>query len=380
MIRGFQRRLAKRRRVSTAIGTLVCVAILLGMSFGLEGRGSRPPLSVSVLSVRQTPGSLVVTLRLTASSGTIGVHLALLPGRSLSSVTEAYVFSDPAFFLRFGTASDLVGLEVRISDYLAALSPAIPVAFVDAQALPSVLEANPHSALIDFAYDTLPESLLAENSSLLKTWIEGGGTLIWAGGPLAYFEGNILPNGTLHHEDLGWAGQVALTGFSLEDPIGNPASRSYGPLVGTVETPLASAFGMTYPGTPDGANLSQLLLHNGTDLGFDASPVGSASARTSAAYIPVGEGRIVYFGGGIWGDQVGVIPDADGLLSSDIELLLGSGYAPDSGPTFATEITVNSLRADTVTLMVPSSNGPYVAIASSSVGTATLFFWSTQLV
>lgn len=372
-------RQSRSRRLTASLVTFVLVLALVATAFVLERRSQSPPLTAAIASVQAGPSSINVTLRLTARDGAINVHVAVIPGESLPPVSRVLVFYDPAFFLRFGTTVDVVGLEDRLSEYLSALSPSIPVSFVDSAQLPTALSDNPNAAFIDFCYATLPDTVLSTNSTLLHTWISGGGTLIWAGGPLAFFEGNPTPTGGFQYEDLGWSGQSAVVGFPLEDSIGDPAAVSAGPLLASNESSAGSALGISYDGTPDGANTTELAEHNGTDLGFDSAHVGEAAPRTSLAFVPVGDGRVFFFGGAIWGDGEGIIPNAAGYLASDIALLLETGYFPLHGPSVAENVTLHALTPTLVTLRASGQYTHMIALVTSTAGPISLFLWSRQV-
>lgn len=365
-------------RTTISICAIVCAFLLLALCVSLEARANEPPLTVSVVSTQAGENSFSVTLRFTARDGAIGVHDSLVPGESSNPVNHVFVLYDPNMFVRFGTPNDVVGLEERIGDYLNQLSTPIPVSLVSSSQLLPDLESNPHAAFIDFAYATIPDNVFSPNTTMLRSWIASGGTLIWAGGPLAYFEGHVTSAGSFVYDNLGWAGQQDLTGFPLEDAIGNPASRSYGPLIGTSESTVGASLGIMYPGTPDGANLTEVLRHNGTDLGFDAA-VGSTSERTSLVFVPINQGRLFYFGGAIWGDGLGIVPGADSSLSTDIELLVGTGYSPLPGPTTFTNVTLTYGSPLEQTLSVSGTYNHFVVIVSSTFGPTSLFLWSRQV-
>jgi hypothetical protein len=352
----------------------------VGGAVALESRTRGAPISVTIDSIVTASGSASVEISLRASYGAIDAHVALLSGISESRVSSVFVFEDPGYFLRFGNLVDVVGLETRLSDYFSELSPPIPVSFVDAAELPTILLSNPHAALVDFAYDTLPDSVFSANTTLLKTWITAGGTLVWAGGPLAFFEGHTLPGGGFEHEDLGWRGQVDLTGYDLEDTDGNPAVLSAGPLLGTNESPIGSALGIEFDGTPDGANTTQLALHNGTDLGFDSASSPEASSRTSLAFVPIGQGRLFYFGGAAWGDGIGTIPNGAGLVSADIGLLLGTGFVPEPGPAVSETVGLTDFHPTELRLNVSGSYTHLIVVVTSTTGAVSLFVWSKQVV
>ncbi|MGB6500283.1 MAG: hypothetical protein WBG19_02625 [Thermoplasmata archaeon] len=369
----------RRTFLSTAILSILIVALLASESLLLQTRVHQAPLRVSISNVEAGPSEFSAELRLEATEGSIAAHLALLSGTRVSDIEKVFVFYDPGYSVRFANPTDVIGLGNRLADYLGALTPAISVSFVSASQLPVALTSNPHSALVDFGYGTLPDSVFSHNVTLLKSWLNGGGLLFWAGGPLAYFEGHIIAGGGFQHVDLGWNGQIDLVGYQLEDPIGNPARDSSGPLLSQNETLLGESLGVTYAGTADGANTSELGLHNGTDLGFDSPAGGAESPRTSLAYVPVGSGGVYFFGGAIWGTGFGVVPEADALLSGDMGLLVGIGYRPEIGPTTSSDVSVRYLGQLDVTLVLAGSYSHVVALVTSSVGPAYFFVWSDQI-
>lgn len=381
MARRSSGRLARSSTLAVPIALLVAALMILmaGEATVLHLREDSAPLGVSIQITQSTPTEFSALFQLVANQGSIVAHVALLPGEKSKPVSQVLVFYDPAFTVRFANPSDVIGLTNRLADYLHSLNPSISVSTVDSAGLPDALAGSPNAALVIFGYGTLPDDVFSHNVTLLKTWIEGGGILIWAGGPLAYFEGHSLASGGFQHEDLGWNGQVDLAGFQLEDPIGDPAVHSSGPLTSTTESPLGYALGIQYPGTADGANVTELEGHNGSDVGFDSNSTGKESPRTSLAYIPVGQGGIYYFGGAIWGTGFGVVPEADTLLSGDMALLIGTGYRPSQGPEGANQLTVGYLKksSDSLSLIGPPSH--VTAEVTSTIGTAYLFIWSEEL-
>lgn len=374
------RRPRRRWLASATVGMVVCVALLGLETISLASRAYSQPIDVSTTLLYSGQGTFDVQFRLSSTVGAIGAHVALLPGSLAPRVSKVMVFYDPAFHVRFANGVDVVGLGTRIAAYLSRFAPAVPVDFVDAMSLPSELNESSHAALVVFGYDTLPDSVFSAHVSFLRGWIEGGGILVWAGGPLAYFEGHVNSSGVFVHEDLGWSGQTDLLGFPLEDSIGNPATRSSGPLVSGNETLLGESLGVSYAGTADGANVSELSAHNGTDVGFDSQPVGAESPRTSVAFIPLGKGGVFYFGGAIWGTGFGTVPDADASLSGDIALLLGTGYEPSRGPADSENVTINYLGSTSAVLGVSASYPHMTGLVTSRLGPTYLFQWARQLV
>ncbi len=366
---------ARRLWTGPVVFTVVFAIILSGEASVLEPRSSSGPLAVEEQLTQTAADQVTATFRLTALAGTIEVHLALLPGAT-RRVTSVAVFYDPAFAVRFANPSDVLGLEARLASYLTEAHPRVTTTLVDAAGLPAYLANNPNGAVVIFGYGTLPDDVFSKNVTLLKQWIDEGGELIWAGGPLGYFEGHVTPAGTFQHSDLGWNGQLDLLGFPLEDPIGNPATKSQGPLLSYSQSGLGQALGIVYSGTADGANVTEVVVHNGTVMGFNSTSQNGSAPRTSLAYIPVSNGGVFYFGGALWGTGYGVVPQADLILSGDVTLLAGTGYVPLPGPAASANVTVYEFHSITKSLVLSGAPTQVLPIASSVAGGAYLFLWS----
>lgn len=325
----------KKRSVSD-IELALCVTIVVllcceGFSAGYPPE--RSVLSVAVYQSLQTSPPEVSVL-VGSAAGSMSVRISVLPGTIGGSQSRAvYLFEDPGFPLRYAATNDLLGFWSRTVDYLRSITPDVVTGTVDSSQLPGFLSSHPNSTLVVFGYGELPSSVLSENSSLLRDWLLNGGTLFWAGGPIGFYEGSVNATGQYVHQDLGWNGQLMLLGFPLTDPIGNPSTHSAGPAVSAIPTPLGTALGISFPGTSDAANVSQVSAHGGFSLGFESSPTTGPSEpapRTSLAYVPVGKGSLFFFGGAIWGYGTGSVSNADLDLSSDVGLLAGLGFVPTS--------------------------------------------------
>jgi hypothetical protein len=132
------------------------------------------------------------------------------------------------------------------------------------------LATHPNATLVDLESGILPADMLAPNSTALADWLDGGGTLIWSGGPLGFYQsvadgkGNQVIRGT-------WAAQGELLGFPLVDPTGNNTSLAPvgepGPLTGSTVAPVGDGLQTAYWGVPYGANTTVLAEHLGVDIG-----------------------------------------------------------------------------------------------------------------
>jgi hypothetical protein len=305
------------------------------------------------------------------------VHLGLLEGTTTNvSGRSLYVWFDPEYPAREAAPSDLLGLEERVANELQEFGSPLRARLADTPELLQVLRSQPRAMVAIIGGGTLPDPLFGGPTPLLRSWVESGGTLFWAGTPLGYYDGNETWNGSLSNEDLGWEGQERLLGFPLEDPIGDPSKEAAGPLYSDTPSPLGAALGISYEGTADGANVSQVEAAGGTDLGFIAATPSdpSASERTSLAYLPLGEGGIYYFGGGIWTTGLGSIPDADLTLSDDLALLAGIGFVPGGALGTSANVLVENDQTVQVTVQLPGPRMPVVALVESEVSGNILAF------
>lgn len=367
-------------RIPVGAVSIVVVVLLAAETVALIPRAHSVPLEVSATLLESGPTYSSARFSLETRYGNLMTHLALLPGIRDRTVNCLIVYKDPTVPLRYASQSDLEGLVSRISQFLQDFGSNIPVITTNATELSGVLEHNPHGTLLDFGYGSLPSSVISRNTTLLVSWIMGGGTLIWAGGPLGYFESTPSANdGVTFSSSLGWEGQIEIAGFPLEDPIGDPAKASAGPLLGMHPSVLAKALGMMYQGTIDGANTSQLLAAGGFDIGWDSSPGSGQSIRTSIASIPRGLGYIFYFGGALWGDGSGVVPGADVELSGDIALLLSTGYLPGQGFATSLNILVTPTGGQSFTLAVFGNDPHLIALVTSKFGDIYTIIWVREL-
>lgn len=364
--------------------TLTCIAIACGLLLFGEvatagARWGNFPIRVTVDSVLIADGKVSVSITLRSTEGVLGGHVALLSGTTLTIPSHVFVFYDPAFPSSYTSTSDILWLKSELAQNLAIYSPGVRVSFVNADQLPETLLTNPKAALIDFGYGIIPSDVFGPNTSLLRSWIEGGGTFIWAGGPLAYFIGMNLPNGGFQEVDLGWAGQVALVGYNLEDPVGNPSVHSYGALVANNESELCAALGLEYKGTADGANVSQVNAHGGRVLGYLSHGVGPSSDRTSLAWLPLGSGSLYFFGGATWANGLGMVPNADVTLSADLAFILSIGFIPDPEATSFIDVNIPPYGSTSVTLVDFTPGPDQLVLVSSTVAGTYLSLWFDRI-
>lgn len=372
-----------RKRWGPAATLLALGLVLLAVEGGaFLVAQARPDLGVSAASTFLGNGSVSVAFTLSAGALPLAAHVALLPGSTgaLRDPTVLY-FADTRFPSLYASPSDTFSIGSRIATYFPLLGSHDRIVFADASTLGGLLLNHPYGTLVVAGGGVLPDSIFSPVSDTLKNWVLGGGTLVWAGGPLGYSSGYLGADGQFVYDSLYWAGQTDFLGFPLTDPNAGGAANStppgtYAPSPGR----LAAALGITYQGVPTGANVTRLEAHGGFALGFISGrdPTGAAP-RTSLAFLTVGAGSVYYFGGAVFQGGVGYVPQGSVNVSEDIALLLALGYRPAAGASAYVDMTVGSFATRSLTLEVPMPPAGLVAFVRSSVQGGVLIFWSAAV-
>ncbi|MCI4370547.1 MAG: hypothetical protein L3J81_04370, partial [Thermoplasmata archaeon] len=250
-----------RSSAPATVAAVVVIALLtleVGVTSAVAG-SPRSVLQVSVLSVVNGFSNVVTTIRLTAGTIALAVHVGILPGTERFP-GPIHVFADPSYPEPNGSFTTTEEVAERVALALSGSGDSVPIDTVNGGALPALLAAGPVGTLVVLG-GLVPDTVLSNSSTTLAAWVTGGGTLMWAGGPLGWSEGHPTPGGFVS-DPLGWQGQLDLVHYPMSD-VGRP-----GPLLSWNASPIAAAFGTTYNGTPAGADTSAVGGNGGVDLGL----------------------------------------------------------------------------------------------------------------
>jgi hypothetical protein len=357
-------------RIAYAVGAAF-VILLSVESLAVLVADQTPPLSESLASVETANGSIKITLEVRAGAAPIQVHAGLVPGILVKGL-PIYVFADARYPGPFATYTQIREIGERLMLGLPQTS------FIDDGELLQLIQSGSPGVLLVLG-GLVPDTVMSNSTALLANWVHDGGLLVWAGGPLGFDEGHPSPPGPFNWESMGWAGQDILAGFPLTDP-GVP-----GPLLAANPTSLSKALGTTYDGTPAGANVTRLADHGGIVLGLTSGPgPGGSSPRAAIAYLPVGVGGILFFGGSFAAATTPqeFVPNADFGLSSDLALLMGTGFLPAFGSTASANVLLPAFESRSIVLAVPATEASVgLAVVVTSPGIPTLLaLWSTTAV
>ena len=380
-----------QRDTLLAIVVIVLVAALASESaLGVIGQASRSPSASA--SARVGPnGTVQLSVMIPATSGRLSMHVAAISSHTLAQgrPDRIYVLLDTRFPGLYISYPDEEFVALHLIVFLDRMAANVPVIVVRGDQVAAALASDPHAALV-IAGTPAPSSVLSPNSTQLAQWIRHGGTLFWAGGPLGFASGSALPGGGFRYDSLFWQGQISLVGFPLTDPgvVAKPGTASRlppPPLYGVDPSPLATALGIAYSATPDGANATRLAAHGEVSLGFEAPSSGNPSAGpwTSLAYVPVGSGGVFYFGGGDLSSYQGYVPYVAGWIvdgsvdvSRDISLLAGLGIVPAALPFAQTDVVSSTTGPTLATLTLPNTTGGIAVFVESGTVGEILYFWS----
>jgi hypothetical protein len=348
-----------------------------------------PPVRLTVLASGPEGAGWNLTVRVMTGLVSADVLAALVPG-TIGNLPDpnVYFFVDPAYPSLFDSYADTLSIPRQVTTYLSDLGFHPQVTLLTAPEILPTLSAHPRAAMVFAGPGLLPDTLFSTNTSFLADWVRGGGTLVWAGGPLAYFEGHVTADGGFADTDLGWGGETSFVGYPLTQPFGTPlpngappppGSSPYPPLNGIAPSPLAHALGIGYSGVSAGADLPSLYAHGGLSLGFETPPGAPVGARTSLAYLPLGAGALFFFGGALFSPNQGYIPFASPTLAEDIAFLVGLGYRPASGAVDSVPIAIGPLGSEQATLGIPDRSAGVIGLARANPDATFEFFWASSL-
>jgi hypothetical protein len=265
----------------------------------------------------------VLSVHVVAGAQPLQVHVVAGPGTPPRPV---YVYADPAY----APLLTSFRAEKGLFDHLAITLPGggydAPVRRVDAGGLAAAI-LDPRSLVVVGA-GALPETVLGPGRDWapVKAFLEAGGELVFTGDGVFYWAarpGMSAYSLTDRRARIDWAGARDVLGYDLvHDPAGDPR----GQISGSSPSSTAAVLGISYQLAQRGARLGPLQTAGGWDVGLDATG-GLGSPRTSLAVVPVGRGRLVLFGSGLFGFEPSTADDIARVVLSGADQALPLGTA-----------------------------------------------------
>ena len=217
-------------------------------------------------------------------SATVRQTLYLI--REIPSVTTVYFYFDSGYPYSYSNLVDWYGLSQHIGVVSGFRGAPINVVVLDAVQLATFLNTTPPSGqVLVVGSGVLPDTVFSTTRDTVAPWVEGGGTLIWIGDKIGTYSG--VPGVPLQYPSPSNPGANGTRQFLNLSLFGGTG------LYYNTSSSFATAFNLNYSlGIPyDDLNLTELPGSGGTALGnVDAG-------YTNLATVPLGAGRIVYFGG-----------------------------------------------------------------------------------
>ena len=325
----------------------VLVASLLGaLLTAVVQRSAVAPTARAELT--NGPG-LTVTVD---TNGTGGAYAAVSGG--LRPDRRVHVLVDGRYPLLLASPRSVKGTYDHLSIDLPQGGWTEAIDRVDADGFAAAMRNDPGSVAV-VSSGALPDTVLgpANDWAPVRDFLRGGGELVFIGDGAFYWAANrntstfTLSN---RHERIDWVGEQSVLGGHVVDDV---AGRNLdGTVFATTRTTASRSLGIAYTVATHGALLSQLTAMGGWDLGYDTT---AAHPRSSLAVVPVGAGRLVLFGGGVY--------EAETSIDEDISrvLLSGSDIAPPSVVADAV-VPAHTTRALDLSAPTASTDGARVLV------------------
>lgn len=253
---------------------------------------------------------------------------------------------------------DHIPVELRLRNYQGAIK------IVNAVGLRHEMETNLNSIVI-IPSGVFPATVHDENRSLVGNWIRAGGTLIWIGDAFAYYSGYSTGGVSYFSTASMISSQNQTLGFALFN----------GTLTGdesfaTIPSNFSNALDLRYSLASTGANISRIQSYGGIALG---KTTDSENARTAIACVPIGNGHLILFGGGVGTPFTATGED---VVAHDIAQILCSGAIFSTG-TIAYqfhEFNANEIKNGSITVLTPTDKPAGIIIDAFSKSPYVYFF------
>lgn len=225
------------------------------------------------------------------SSGYSGNVYAAVASARTPQFSEIDAYFDKAYAsLRGVTPQFAGGFATHLQEDLARRGEPVPVKVLDAAGLRRLLSGNRHGVALMVLGGVLPDTVRSERDDLLKSWLLGGGTVFWAGGPfdLMYAPPN-APNPAAAYEGPDYSRWRGLYGARSLFPR---SVNVFAPPVVHAATPSKNwaIARIDFDRTTFALNSGPLVRRGGAPLAYI-----DARYNSSVSTLPLGAGRLVFF-------------------------------------------------------------------------------------
>jgi len=254
-----------------------------------------------------------VTYRIRSGDYPMDVQILAMPLASKPMDKEIFVYYDDEYPVSLVPRPYWFGFVEHITVELQLRGYNGSIKVVNAEELEEGMRNN--DSIVIMASGVFPDTVYNGNDSLVTNWLQSGGSLIWIGDVVGYYVGHRGKEVGPYEDNPGWEGQNQTLGFSLLKEYLNVNER-----IADTHSNFSDALDLRYSDALLGASVDEVEEHGGVVLGKTTS---SNDKRTSIAYVPVGKGHLIVFGGGI-GRTFSVT--GEDVAAQDMAQILCSGF------------------------------------------------------
>lgn len=309
--------------------TLVFIVLITGQFLAHARLLKCQDVDFDVYSINEDENSIKIEYRVKSGGYPINIQIFATPVTSTpqgAADKEVFIYYDEDYASSLVGRAGWIGLLDHIPVELELKGYNGSIKIVNATELKNVMQEN-HNSIVIIPSGVFPDTVHTKNKTLVGSWLRLGGTLIWIGDRFAYFSGYKGKIVETFSESDSCAAQKLTLGFILFNGTLEENIR-----FAAVSSNFSSALDLRYPDALVGASVSEILKHDGAVLG---KMTNSGDARTSIAYVPVGDGHLVLFGGGVGRAFTATGED---VIAHDIAQILCSGFP------FSTRVAAYNLR------------------------------------
>jgi hypothetical protein len=301
----------KANMITIIISTLI-ILILLEITVNYPSKSSIDP-KFEILNFNRTAIEYKVSSSFYPSTLQIAVlSMRAPPPPTLSNI---YIYYDPQYPLSAVDRKAAHGLIDHLSSELDMREYHTKIKAVNATALGLLLSQKKYANdLLIMPAGAFPDTVYTLDKNFVKPWIENGGKLFWIGDYFGYYSAergqDILNYSSPKNPSLDGAASFFGKNIFIVKDVGSQTQE---------ESKYSESLLLDYPGVARGVSLVALESVGGTILG----KVDNTS--TSIASVPLGNGKVVIFGGEMIGGD-----DQEVRVAKDMAQIIKSGVLSSS--------------------------------------------------
>lgn len=320
----------------------------------------------SILNTKKTGEEVTISYALKSKSRFESqLQVVILPLLKKPENKDIYVFYDKEYPLWLTSLGSQEGMVGHLSAQLTKRNYQGQVKIVDAQKLADLFKKG-ERAIVVVSSGALPETIYSKNNFLVKEWLEKGGILFFIGDGFGYYSAKKERPISFWDEEvkIGWEGPQRILDYNAFDAPEHPPY--FEKSIASFDSLFSKALDLQYSLVKTGALVTEAKANHGEVLG--KIYLSASYPRTSIAYLPKGDGGVIVFGSGVFGQE--------GLIASDISQIICSDYLfSTKHEIFYKEYSLNKkdYKTDEIKVKVPL-DAKAVAILAFSKSPWNQFF------